>query len=465
MKKRTFIKLAGAAGAGSVISPLSLWGASTKVPEKLKNWAGNIEYSTENLRAAKSVAEVKDYVQKASKLKVLGTRHCFNTIADSKDAFLSLTEIHDEPVLDKVARTVTVDASMTYGKLAPWLEERGLALHNLASLPHISVAGAISTGTHGSGEKNGNLSTAVHGLELVTSEGNVVELSREKGGPFLNGAVVGLGALGAITKVTLEVQPTYKVKQWVYENMPLEAATSHFDEIQASGYSVSLFTDWRNKNINEVWIKSRVGGGKKFEAKQEWFGAKLATKNLHPIAAISAESCTEQMGVAGPWYDRLPHFKMGFTPSAGKELQSEFFVPRKNAAEAILAVEKLHEKISPHLMITEIRTIAADELWMSPAYQRDSVAIHFTWQQDWPAVKAVLPDIERALAPFVVRPHWGKLFTMEPAVLLSRYKKLPEFVALAKKFDPQGKFRNEFLERYVFGGLRAGTSNGTVDQW
>ena len=451
MKKRTFLKLAGAAGAGSVLSPLAMWGAKSKVADKLRNWAGNIEYSTENLHAANSVEQVQAYVAEAGKMKVLGTRHCFNTIADSKDLFLSLTEMQDAPVLDKAARTVTVDANMTYGKLAPYLEQKGYALHNLASLPHISVAGACSTGTHGSGEKNGNLATAVKGLELVTAEGGLVELSREKGGPFLNGAVVGLGALGAITKVRLDVQPTFQVRQWVYENMPLEAVAAHFDEIQASGYSVSLFTDWRNKNVNEVWIKSRVGAGEEFAAKPEFFGAKLATKNLHPISAISAENCTEQMGVAGPWYERLPHFKMGFTPSAGKELQSEFFVPRRDAAQAIVAMEKLNQKISPHLMITEIRTIAADDLWLSPAYRQDSVAIHFTWQQDWPAVRAVLPEIEKALTPFGVRPHWGKLFTMAPAELRSRYERLAEFVALAKKFDPQGKFRNDFLNTYIFG--------------
>jgi alditol oxidase len=449
MKKRTFLRLAGAAGAGSMLSPLAILGAKSKVADKLRNWAGNIEYSTESLYAAKSVEQVKAYVAKAGKMKVLGTRHCFNTIADSKDAFLSLTEMRDAPVLDEAARTVTVDANMTYGRLAPYLEEKGFALHNLASLPHISVAGAVNTGTHGSGEKNGNLATAVRGLQLVTAQGEVVELSRANAGPFFPGAVVGLGALGAVTKVTLEVQPTYQVRQWVYENMPLEAALAHFDEIQASGYSVSLFTDWRNRNINEVWVKRLVGGSNFLSS--ELFGAKLAAKNLHPISTISAENCTEQMGVAGPWYERLPHFKMGFTPSAGKELQSEFFVPRQDAVKAILAVETLSEKISPHLMITEIRAIAADDLWMSPAYRQDSVAIHFTWQQDWPAVRALLPDIEKALAPFGVRPHWGKLFTMAPAELRARYQRLPEFVSLAKKFDPQGKFRNDFLNTYIFG--------------
>jgi len=450
MKKRTFLKMAGVAGAGSMFSPVAVWGAKSGVADKLKNWAGNVEYSTANLYAAKSVEEVKEYVRQQSKMKVLGTRHCFNTIADSKDAFLSLTEMQDPPLLDEVARTVTVEANVTYGRLAPFLQAKGYALHNLASLPHISVAGACSTGTHGSGEKNGNLSTAVRALQIVTAAGDFVDVHKKDGEKF-NAAVVGLGALGAITRVMLELQPTFQAKQYVYENMPLQAALAHFDEIQASGYSVSLFTDWRNKNVNEVWIKERLGGGKEFTAKPEFFGAKLAMKNLHPIAELSAENCTEQMGVAGPWYERLPHFKMGFTPSAGKELQSEFFVPRRDAVNAIAAVEKLHEKISPHLMITEIRTIAADDLWMSPAYRQDSVAIHFTWQQDWAAVRAVLPEIEKALAPFGVRPHWGKLFTMSPVELRSRYKRLPEFVEMVKEFDARGKFRNEFLDRYIFG--------------
>jgi len=451
MKKRTFLKLTGAAGVHSILAPRLSSLTSEKVPEKLKNWAGNIDYSTGNLYAAKSFEEAQSYVRRHSKLKVLGTRHCFNTIADSRDGFLSLTALEDAPQLDPARQTVTIDANMTYGRLAQFLDEKGWALHNLASLPHISVAGAASTGTHGSGEKNGNLSSAVRALEMVTASGEMAALAREKDGQLFDAAVVGLGALGAITRITLEVQPAFLVRQWVYENMPLEAATAHFDEVQASGYSVSLFTDWRNRNVNEVWIKSRVGAAGEFRAKPEFFQAKMASKNLHPIRELSAENCTEQMGVGGPWHERLPHFKMGFTPSAGKELQSEFFVPRTNAVEAIWAVERLHEKISPHLMITEIRTIAADGLWMSPCYRQDSVAIHFTWQPDWPAVRNVLPEIERALAPFGVRPHWGKLFTMAPAELRARYHKYAEFAELARKLDPQGKFRNEFLDAYIFG--------------
>jgi len=240
------------------------------------------------------------------------------------------------------------------------------------------------------------------------------------------------------------------MKQYVYEDLPLAQMKDHFDAIEASGYSVSLFTDWQKQRLNEVWIKSRTESGQAFEAHPDFFGARLATRNLHPIAELSAENCTEQMGVPGPWYERMPHFRMGFTPSAGKELQSEYFVPRKHAVEAILAVEKMRDQVTPHLLISEIRTIAADDFWMSPCRNENCVAIHFTWKQDWPAVSKLLPVIERELAPFDVRPHWGKLFTISPARLKAHYDKLDAFAELAKKYDPQGKFRNEFLNRNVF---------------
>jgi xylitol oxidase len=435
-----------AAVGSPVFAPLAAW----MEKQKLTNWAGNLTYHTDRLKEADSVERVQTLVRAEKKVKVLGSRHCFNSIADSHYNLLSLKPMHEVVSIDADARTVTVEAGITYGQLCPHLDSKGWALHNLASLPHISVAGACTTATHGSGEKNGNLATAVAGLEMVTAAGEVVKLSRAADGGLFNGAVVGLGALGAITKVTLDVQPTYAVKQYVYENLPFDQMKDHFDEIQASGYSVSLFTDWQKHNVNELWIKSRVGGAE-FAAPAEYFGAKLATKNLHPIAEISAENCTEQMGVPGPWYERLPHFKMGFTPSAGKELQSEYFVPRQNAIEAILAVERLRDQVTPHLLITEIRTIAADDLWMSTCYRRPSVTIHFTWKPDWPAVKQVLPAIERELTPFAYRPHWGKLFTVDPAELRKKYERLGDFVELAKKYDPQGKFRNDFLNTNVFG--------------
>jgi xylitol oxidase len=449
MNKRTFLKLCSAALTGPVLSPLFAWAQG----DKLKNWAGNLEYGTERLSTADSLEHVQAFVKKENRLKVLGTRHCFNDIANSSDQFLSVKTMDKVVALDPDARTVTVEAGMTYGQLCPYLDSKGWALHNLASLPHISVAGACSTATHGSGDKNGNLATAVSALEMVDAAGNVVRLTREKDGETFRGAVVGLGALGVITKVTLDIQPRFMMQQHVYQNLPLRGLKDHFDAIETSAYSVSLFTDWRNEFLNEVWLKNRIEPGRKSDAPPDFFGAKPATRNLHPIAELSAENCTEQMGVPGPWYERLPHFRMGFTPSAGKELQSEYFVPRPHAVEAILAVQRLHDQISPHLLISEIRTIAADDLWMSPCYRQPSVTIHFTWKQDWPAVQKLLPLIENELAPFHPRPHWGKLFTIPSEQLHSSYEKLPEFVELSRKYDPQGKFQNEFLRSHVFGPI------------
>jgi alditol oxidase len=448
MNKRTFIKLSSALMTAPLLSPLSGWANG----DKLRNWAGNLEYSTEKLDLGKNLKQVQTLVKQYPKLKVLGTRHCFNDIADTKDQFISVVGAEEVIDLDTKNKTVTVNGGLKYGQLAPYLHEKGFALHNLASLPHISVAGACATATHGSGEKNGNLATAVSAMEIVTADGEVLKLSREKDGEKFNAAVVHLGALGVVTKVTLDVQPTFFMDQHVYENLPLTQLRDHFDEIESSGYSVSLFTNWSSDSITEVWIKHKLSGSQvpKVQAAKEFFGGKLATKNLHPIPELSAENCTEQMGVPGPWYERMPHFKMGFTPSSGKELQTEYFVPRKNAVDVILAISKMGSQISPHLFTSEVRTIAADNLWLSPCYKQDSVAIHFTWKQDWPAVSKLLPVIEKELAPFNPRPHWGKLFAVSPGLLEKRYEKLPEFRELAAQMDPKGKFRNAFLNLNVF---------------
>ena len=389
-------------------------------------------------------------VKKCAKLRGLGTRHSFNRIADSKNNQISVRALNKMVSLDRQAKTVTVEGGISYGQLCPQLDQAGFALHNLASLPHISIAGACATATHGSGVTNGNLATAVRAMEFVNANGELVTLSQEKDGEQFEGAVVGLGGVGIVTKLTLNVQPTYSMRQVVYQHLPLKELTSNFDAIERSGYSVSLFTDWTTQSINQVWIKSRVEGGHSETPAPEFYGAKLATRNLHPLENLSAENCTEQMGVPGPWYERLPHFRMGFTPSSGHELQSEYFVPAERAVEAILAIYKISDAVSPHLLISEIRTIAADNLWMSPCYKRNCVTIHFTWKPDWPAVQGALPVIEQALDPFHARPHWGKLFMMPPAHLQPLIGKLPDFKQLLARYDPKGKFRNEFLSANLY---------------
>ncbi len=452
MNKRTFIKLASA--ILGEWSGARLFGRAADGPAagaRLTNWAGNYTYSTQNLHRLATIEQVRAFIKEHDSLRVLGTRHCFNGIADSQHALVSLEPMAGVVALDAQARTVTVEAGVKYGQLCPILHEKGFALHNLASLPHISVAGACATATHGSGVKNGNLATAVSALEVVTANGDVLTLSRDKDGDTFLGSVVNLGALGVVTKVTLDIQPTFLMRQHVYVDLPLARLVDHFEAIMSSGYSVSLFTDWQNKRINEVWIKRRVEAGGPTAADPEFHGARLATRNLHPIAELPAENCTEQMGVPGPWYDRLPHFRMGFTPSSGKELQSEYFIPRKDAVEAILAIERLRDQVSPHLFISELRTIDADRLWMSPCYERPSVAIHFTWKPEWEAVRRLMPVIEKELAPYAVRPHWGKLFTVESAQMRSRYERLNDFKGLLEQHDPRGKFRNRFLTDILHG--------------
>ena len=415
------------------------------------NWAGNYTYRAANLHKPESIERIQELVSRSNKVKALGTRHSFNDIADSPGDLISLEHFDHVLELDREQHAVTVEAGIRYGQLCHWLHHQGFALHNLASLPHISVAGACATATHGSGGKYGNLATAVSELELITADGELIRFSRHSNPEEFQGAVVALGGLGIVTKLTLEIQPTFDMRQDIFENLPLSQLEDHFDELVSRAYSVSLFTDWRDEVFNQVWLKRRLPVDVSFALEPELFGAKPATRPLHPIASLSAEHCTEQLGVAGPWHERLPHFRMDFIPSSGEELQAEYFVPYQQAHAALRAIAQIREHIAPLLHTSEVRMIAADDLWMSPCYQQDCVSIHFTWKKDWPGVSQVLPLIEERLAPFGARPHWGKLFTMPAKQVQSLYVRLTEFRALLQKYDPQGKFRNAFLDKYIFG--------------
>ncbi|CAA9469305.1 MAG: xylitol oxidase() [uncultured Rubrobacteraceae bacterium] len=411
-----------------------------------RNWAGNYVYGAEKLHRPLTVEQVQEIVARAPAVRVLGSRHSFNAIADSSE-LLTLEEMPGNIVFDRAAGTVSFNAGLKYGELVDALGAEGLALHNLASLPHISVAGAVATATHGSGDANGNLATAVAGLELVTSDGEIVVSSR--GEPDFDGLVVGLGALGAVTRITLDVEPAYEVRQRVFEGLGWEALFENFDGITSCGYSVSVFTRW-NEDVDQVWVKSRVTDEPEV-VRDDLFGAVAAEVDRHPILGLDAASCTPQLGRPGLWSDRLPHFRMGFTPSSGEELQSEFLVPRRHAVEAIGAVRGLAQKIRPVLQVSEIRSVAADRLWMSTSYGGESVCIHFTWKPEPEAVGEVLVELEAALAPFGARPHWGKVFDAGAAEITPLYERLPDFVRLAERLDGRGAFRNSWLRTRVLG--------------
>ncbi|MDP9344894.1 MAG: FAD-binding protein [Actinomycetota bacterium] len=408
------------------------------------NWAGNLAYRAAAIHRPRTLEELQERVAATPRLRVLGSRHSFNDIADS-DELVALDALPPAIGVDREAGTVSLNPAVRYGTLAEALAPHGLALHNLASLPHISVAGAVATATHGSGDAAGNLATAVAALELVTSGGGLVRARR--GDPDFDGMVVSLGALGVLTRITLDVQPFYEVRQDVFEGLAWEALLAGLGVVAGAGDSVSVFTRWGDA-VDQVWVKTRVGPGPQ-EVRDDLLGAPAATVERHPILGLDAVNCTPQLGRTGPWFARLPHFRMGFTPSSGDELQSEFHVDRAEGPAAIEALRAIAPSFAPLVQVTELRTIAADALWLSPQYERDTLAFHFTWAPDAAGVDRALAAIEPALAPFGARPHWGKVFRAGADELAPRYPRLADFRALARRLDPRGAFVNDWLQKRV----------------
>ncbi len=407
-----------------------------------RNWAGNVTYSARRRHRPESLDELRRLVAASDRIRAVGSGHSFNRLGDTTGDLVSLAGLPQDVTLDQERRTVTVPAAMRYGDLATHLHARGYALANLASLPHISVAGAVATGTHGSGERNGNLATAVAALDLVTADGDLLTVDRATDGDTFDGTVVSLGALGVVTRLTLDVVPAYTLRQEVRLGLHREA----LEEALGAAYSVSVFTDWRSPLLREVWLKQRA---ELPAAPPDWLGTTPADRPRHPVAGMPAEHCTPQLGAPGPWHERLPHFRLGFTPSSGEELQSEYHVPRAAAVPALAALDEVAHRIAPVLQVCELRTVAADRLWLSPNHERDSFAIHFTWVADAEAVEPVVAAVEESLAPFAPRPHWGKFFGLAPAAVAAAWPRYADFAALAARLDPGGKFRTELFDRYV----------------
>jgi len=415
----------------------------------MRNWAGNVDFAAARYSRPSSIDELRSLVAGSSRVRALGTGHSFNRIADTTGELVSVAGLPPVVELDSAGRQVEVSAGMRYGELASTLHRRGFALHNLGSLPHISVAGACATATHGSGDTNPALAAAVAALELVTADGELRVLSRtgDTAEEFA-GSVVGLGALGIVTRLWLDVQPAYSVRQHVYDGLAHEQVLTHLDEILASGYSVSLFTRWQPEPVYQLWRKRRVTAADDGSAEPVFFGAIAAAEPRHPLPAMDPSNCTEQLGRPGPWHQRLPHFRLEFVPSRGEELQSEYLVPRALAGQAIEAIAGIGQLVAPVLQVGELRSIAADELWLSPGYRQDSLGVHFTWIPDTAAVLPVLAEVERRLAPLQARPHWAKLFGFEPDTVGPRYERYDDFRRLCAMRDPGRKFGNEFLDRY-----------------
>lgn len=415
------------------------------------NWAGNIVFSADRVHRPATLDALRAIVAGGSRVRALGSGHSFNRIADTDGTLISLAELPRTVDIDTAARTVRVAGGVRYAELARKVHAQGLALHNMASLPHISVAGSIATGTHGSGDAAGSLATAVRTVELLTADGDSLTLDREKDGEHFAGSVVALGALGVVTSLTLDLVPAFEMRQSVRTGLPLAVLEEHFDTITSAAYSVSMFTDWRapRPRFGQVWLK-RLDGPASDSPEPDFPWAGPATEAMHPVPGMPATHCTEQHGVPGPWHARLPHFRAEFTPSNGAELQSEYLVPRHHAVKALRAVAALGTVMAPVLQVCEVRTVAADGLWLSPAEGRDTVALHFTWVRDMASVVPVIRRLEAALEGLDARPHWGKVFTTAPAELRGRYSRMADFLALRGSLDPAGKFMNNFLRRLLF---------------
>ena len=413
-----------------------------------------MRFGAHRIHRPDSVDDLRRLVAGSRLVRALGTGHSFSSIADAAapagdgiaGALIALDALPATVDIDPTARFVTVSASVRYGELATRLDAAGFALHNMASLPHISVAGSIATGTHGSGDCNGGLATAVTGIDIVTRGGDLVTMTRESHPDTFAGSVVALGALGILTHVRLAIEPSYEVAQWVYEGMPWDRLRTDVDAVFASAYSVSVLTRWDAPAVDYVWTKHRGGG---YRPPTRWLDARLADEPRHPVVGLPPAPATPQLGQPGRWHERLPHFRREFTPSVGAELQSEFFVPREHAAAAIDAMRSIGDVLAPVLMVSELRTVAADDLWLSPAYGRDSLALHFTWVPDTSAVLAAVAQVEDVLEPFAHRPHWGKVFTMTPDAVAGRFERLDDFGRLRHSVDPDGVFGNAFVDRFA----------------
>ena len=424
--------------------------SESQVPA-MTNWAGNISFSAARFHRPASVGEVQQIVGASKAVRALGTGHSFNRIADTTGDLISVADLPRIIEIDSHRSLVRVSGGTRYGEVGGQLAAAGLALSNTGSLPHISVAGACATGTHGSGVGNPNLSDAVQEITMVVPSGDLVTVGRDTAPDEFSGSVLALGRLGIITELTLRIVPGFEVSQTVLEDVPDDQVGTHLMEMLSSAYSVSIFTSWNPMVPQRIWRKARVLDDNGYHPKsvhpKSW-GGRPATVAHNPLPGMPAEHATQQLGVPGPWNERLPHFRLNFTPSSGEELQSEYLLPLELAGPAWAALSEIRQKIAPVLQVGEIRTVARDSMWISPCTGQDSVAFHFTWIPDPVAVLPVVTAIERQLAPFRARPHWGKVFTTSPEALANLYPRLGDFHALAQRYDPTNKLGNEEVDNW-----------------
>lgn len=280
-------------------------------------------------------------------------------------------------------------------------------------------------------------------MQLISPDGDLIDVDRSH--PDFDGMVIALGALGPVVRITLDIEPSYQVQQDGYANLSWDAIVGHFDQVSNAGYSVSVMTMWAEPSARQVWVKTRLG-----DDHPRTNLADLGATPI-PVADLGHGANMNPFGSPGPWSRRLPHFRLDSTPSRGHEIQVEWMVPRSAFPGVALSLREHGDLIDSMLVITELRTVAGDDQWLSPTQGQDVVGVHFTCNPDTDRVLSVLHVIEPILLAAGGRPHWGKFFLASAAELAPRYPQLDRWLRLRDRFDPGHKFGNAFIADHLTG--------------
>ena len=430
-----------------------------------QNWAKTVYYN-HTIHYPKTVEEIQHILQYHAKIRVLGSMHSFNNITklpqEFNGVYISMSNMNQVIKCCRGER-VTIQPGITFGELGEYLHERNFGFHNMASLPHITVGGAISTGTHGAGVFNGNLASHVMQVKLISADGKL-RTYRIGQDPEFQHIPVSFGLAGIIVEIELDIVPDYDIQQCIYENLPFNTIKkSDYKTAFSSAYSFSIFTQWKNRKFTSIWAKYRLRKGRNGNEESIMIDCpdmnkiKPSSNKVHPLPGGDTSFVSGGIGknYKEPGYVGLPHFLMEGVPSQGEELQSEYFVS-SHMFDVVIEVLFHHFEENPKLYdllyVSEMRFVAGDKLTLSPQHVLgSSIGFHFTWKKEFDQVVDALKGIENVLKPYNALPHMGKLFTMTGRELEGKYgqRNLRAFQSFVAPLDPLKKFVNPFLQNLI----------------
>ncbi|HET7388086.1 MAG TPA: D-arabinono-1,4-lactone oxidase [Nocardioidaceae bacterium] len=439
---------------------------TTETERVWRNWSGLESAHPAQVLTPSSVREVCDAVVAARanglRVKMVGTGHSFTGIAATDGLLLLPRRLVGIRSVDRDAMTVAVLAGTPLRELNIRLEELGLALHNMGDVAEQTVAGAVSTGTHGTGGHWASLSAQVAALELVDAEGRVRTCSAQQDPDLFSAARVGLGALGILTAVTFLVEPAFTLEA-VEEPMTWDQVVSGFDEMVAANHHAEAYwfphtdrmlTKRNNRTLDEPRPLSRVRGYVDDELLSNTvFGLVNRVGNIAP-AGIRRLNQLSARALTARTYSDVSH-RVFTSPRRVRFREMEYAVPRQEGMAALTEVRRLIDSRDWRISFpVEIRYAPADDLWLSTASGRESVYLAFhvnaaTDHADY------FETVEKVLEAHDGRPHWGKLHTRTADDLASAYPCFADFLAVRDRLDHPRLFTNDYLDR-VLGGTSPG---------